>query len=67
VKKRPGYQRHGAEYWVVDVDARLVERWRPSDERPEILSTALEWQPRGASTSMKVDLPSFFARVLGEE
>src|SRR5437763_4522810 len=28
VKKRPGYQRHVPEYWIVDIDARLIERWR---------------------------------------
>jgi len=66
VKKRPGYQRHGTEYWVVDVDSRLVERWRPEDERPEILSTTIGWRPPGANSSLEIDLPSFFARILGE-
>jgi Uma2 family endonuclease len=28
VKKRSGYQRHVDEYWVMDTDARIVERWR---------------------------------------
>src|SRR5690606_7670743 len=33
--KRRLYQRAGVpEYWVVDVDARLIERWRPDDDRP---------------------------------
>jgi Uma2 family endonuclease len=27
VTKRPAYQRHVPEYWVVDLDARLIERW----------------------------------------
>ena len=36
--KRRRYQRAGTrEYWIVDPDARLVERWHPDDERPEIL------------------------------
>jgi Uma2 family endonuclease len=35
--KRRIYQRAGVdEYWIVDLDARLVERWRPDDDRPEI-------------------------------
>ena len=67
VKKRPGYQRHVDEYWIVDIDSRLVERWRPSDQRPEILSTTIAWQPPDASSSMEIDLARFFARVLGEE
>jgi len=28
VRKRPLYQRHVPDYWIVDNDARLVERWR---------------------------------------
>ena len=36
--KRRRYQRQGIpEYWILDLDARLLERWRPGDERPEIL------------------------------
>jgi Uma2 family endonuclease len=66
VKKRPGYQRHVPEYWIVDLDARLVERWRPGDERPEILTQRLEWQPAGARQSLAIDLPAFFAQARGE-
>src|SRR5206468_3653343 len=28
VVKRPRYQEHIPEYWIFDLDARLVERWR---------------------------------------
>jgi Uma2 family endonuclease len=36
--KRHRYQRHGVtEYWIVDCDGRLVERWRPADDRPELV------------------------------
>lgn len=66
VTKRPGYQRHVAAYWIVDIDARLVERWLPGDNRPEILADKLEWHPEGARTAMELDLPAFFARVHGE-
>src|SRR5258705_196728 len=45
VRKRPGFQRHVPEYWIVDLDARLTECWRPGDERPEILSHQLTWSP----------------------
>ena len=45
VKKRIRYQKAGIrEYWIVDADARLVERWRPGDERPEIATEILSWQ-----------------------
>jgi Uma2 family endonuclease len=65
VRKRPGYQRNVGEYWIVDLDARLVERWRPEDQRPEILTEVLEWQPAGAASALRIDLPTYFARAIG--
>jgi Uma2 family endonuclease len=47
-KKRRIYQQAGvAEYWIVDTDAELIERWRPGDTRPEILSEWLDWAWEG--------------------
>ena len=63
--KRRIYQRAGVdEYWIVDLDARLVERWRPDDERPEICDTELSWAPHAGPT-VTIDLPALFAKVLG--
>lgn len=64
--KREFYQRAGVhEYWIVDLDARLIERWTPSSERPEILRETLRWGPAGATEPLEIDLPGFFAKVLG--
>lgn len=64
--KRRIYQGAGvAEYWIVDLDARLVERWRPEDTRPEVLNETLLWDfPVGAG-HLTLDLPRLFERVLG--
>jgi Uma2 family endonuclease len=63
--KRRRYQRHGiSEYWIVDLDSRLVERWRPGDERPEILHERLTWQPSESSPAFELDLAAFFAEIL---
>ena len=65
--KRRLYQREGVpEYWIVDVDARLIERWRPDDERPEILAEQLEWTPDPAHPPLLIDLPAYFRDVAGE-
>ena len=46
------------EYWVVDINARIIERWRIGDERPEIIDSKLEWSIE--STSGVIDVPSLF-------
>ena len=65
-EKRRLYQREKLpEYWIVDLDARLIERWRPDDQRPEILDRELRWLPEGAADPLVIDLESYFTRVLG--
>ena len=66
--KRIYYQGAGVpEYWVVDLDARAVERWRPGDDRPGIVRGSLQWKPAGALTTFALDLPRLFARVLDDD
>jgi Uma2 family endonuclease len=63
--KRRIYQQGGVEeYWIVDLDARMVERWTPEDERPEIVHETLRWTREGTVTA-EVDLPRLFQRVTG--
>jgi Uma2 family endonuclease len=65
--KRRRYQRAEVpEYWIVDLDARLVERWKPGDERPEVLAERLDWQPGGDHPPFEMDLPDFFREVLDQ-
>src|SRR5258706_7142461 len=48
VKKRDFYLDNGAEeYWIVDLDAQLFERWRPAQETPELPRDRFERAPRG--------------------
>jgi Uma2 family endonuclease len=63
--KRRRYQRHGVpEYWIVDLEARLIERWRPGDERPEILAEHIEWHPSPDMPALPIDLAELFAEIL---
>ncbi len=67
VKKRRLYQRVGVPvYWVVDLDARLVEVWTPESDRPVIVDGQLEWQPVPELPPLELDLPAYFGRVWGE-
>ena len=63
VTKRALYQRHVPEYWVIDLNARLIERWLPNDDRPEIIVDTLAWVPAEASEPFTLELPDYFADV----
>lgn len=64
VRKRPLFQRHVPNYWIIDLDARVIERWTPDDERPEISSDSLIWHPAGAAAPLTFDIPTYFHRLL---
>jgi Uma2 family endonuclease len=66
ILKRRRYQRAGVpEYWVVDLDARAVERWRPGDERPELLDDLLNWKPDPGHPALSIRLAELFAALPG--
>jgi Uma2 family endonuclease len=65
--KRRLYQRERVpEYWIIDLDARLLERWRPEDERPEILGERIEWQPDSGAPPLAIDLAGYFREIVPE-
>lgn len=65
VIKRGRYQRANIEYWIVDLDSRLIERWLPGDERSSIHAERVEWQPASADAPFVIALEPFFTEVLG--
>ena len=64
ITKRDFYLGAGvAEYWIVDLDARIVERWFPSRETPELARTSLEWLPAGAKSILTINLTELFDSI----
>jgi Uma2 family endonuclease len=63
VVKRDFYIEAGVrEYWIVDLDARVVERWTPSQETPEIRRERINWAPE-QGRPLQVDLTAVFERI----
>ena len=63
VTKRDFYLDANVEvYWIVDVEARVFERWTPLQDTPHILRDRIEWAPRGRD-ALIIDIPVFFTRV----
>ena len=66
VVKRHIYQKAGvSEYWIVDSDSRVIERWRPDDDRPEVCDDVLEWS-LDVGPTMSLDLRRLFEGVTTE-
>ena len=65
VRKRKLYQELGVpEYWVVDVQGRVVERWMSARASEERIGDELLWQPVMDHAPIEINLASYFRRVL---
>jgi Uma2 family endonuclease len=63
--KRAMYREEGvAEYWVIDLDARAIERSTPASSQVEVATQSLSWHPDAAAAPLTIDLRSYFANVL---
>ena len=67
VVKRALYRDEGVnEYWVIDLDARAVERSTPNDSNVDTATETLSWHPNGATSALVIDLKRYFANVLDD-
>jgi Uma2 family endonuclease len=66
VKKRFLYTRQIPEYWIVDTDSRVFERWRKHETKSDMIVDSLVWHPEGAAESFTLDLSAYFADVCGD-
>lgn len=63
VTKRDFYLAAGVpEYWIIDLDARVVERWTPARQTPALERARFDWSPSPDAT-LTIDVAAFFDRV----
>jgi Uma2 family endonuclease len=63
VKRRLYQEQRVGTYWVVDIEAGLVEVWHPSDERPEIVTDTLHWRAVEGGPDLTIEIAALFGGV----
>lgn len=63
-RKRELFQARGVpEYWIVNVEARVFERWRPGATRAELATERIEWRPPAGVEPFRLELGEFWREV----
>ena len=60
VVKLARYRRQRLEYWIVDHEAGVIERWLPDATHPEILALSLSWRVAEVDEPLVIDLHALF-------
>jgi hypothetical protein len=54
------YSRAWVFRWIVDIDGRVVERWLPDDQRPDVIAGTLRWSLDDSDEPLAIDLDALF-------
>ena len=66
-RKRRLYQRMLVpEYWIIDTEARAVERWLPDSREAQVFRDTIRWRPMESFDALVVDLVAVFRSVYGD-
>ena len=60
VVKLARYRRQRIDYWIMDHEAGVIERWVPDAEQPEILAQTLTWRVADVEEHLVLDLERLF-------
>jgi len=53
-------------YWIVDTDARTIERWTPTSLHGEVFADEMQWQPLDSYEPFVLDVAAYFRAVFWE-
>lgn len=65
-KRRLYREERVPEYWIVDLDARVIERSTAKSETIEVESERLVWTPEPAGEALEIDVERYFGSVLDD-
>lgn len=67
IQKRELYMEAGvSDYWIVDLDGRIVEQWSPRSVTPTFSRDVLTWQPPGTTAPLTIELEPLFQKITGK-
>ncbi len=60
-RKRALYQRTVPEYWIIDIGARCIERWKSNSVEADIVTDTIEFVVADAESPFRLALAPYFA------
>ncbi len=51
------------EYWIIDAGQRIIERWRPGADEPDVITDELVWAPREGIPPFTLRVTEYFDEV----
>jgi Uma2 family endonuclease len=63
VKRRLYQEQNVDTYWIVDVEAQLVEVWKATDTRPEIVTDMLRWCASETDPEVSIDVGALLSTL----
>ena len=66
-EKRRLYQDENVrDYWIIDTDSRVIERWTPGATQADVVTAILAWRPLPQHASLVIDVVQYFRDVFWE-